>query len=131
MTRPLTEFQATVLFTVQQNGPVSVADVTYHLPVSASAARSRLETLERRGLIARTYTGHHRGSQFAYTLTDAGSEALAGVDEVEADDGKCDLCTGTYDAHSKFCMLHPDKVAARQRARTQPTGSASEQVRGR
>lgn len=120
--RATTPFQTDVLFVVSQNSPASVADVARHLHVDDGAARSRLTTLERRGLIARHYTGHHRGSQFAYLTTDAGDAALADLDEQSAPGvDQCDLCSGTLTAHTKRCMFHPDKVAARQRARAQST----------
>lgn len=75
----LTEFQAQVLGYVDSQGPVSVADVASSLMVTASSARSRLDTLERRGLLAVQVTGHHRGRGRAYVTTDKGSEAVAAV----------------------------------------------------
>lgn len=78
--RVLTERQITMLFVVGQNEPVSVRDVAYHLLMDEPAARSRLVTLERRGMLDRQYTGHYRESLFAYTLTAAGWAAVSAAD---------------------------------------------------
>lgn len=111
MSGRLTAWQATLLFVVDQNGPASVADVATHALADEPAVRSRLATLERRGLVARTYTGHNRGSSFAYLCTDAGRTALEGADLPPEVDG-CDIC-GANDGHFRHCMFHPDVVARR------------------
>src|SRR5690606_27277133 len=72
----LNEAQLTILFVVNNSGPVSVADVAGHTLTDDSWARHRLATLERRGLVSRTYTGHHRGSSFAYNITGKGESVL-------------------------------------------------------
>lgn len=81
-THALTVKQATALWVVEQNEPVSVADVAGHMMVSESAARSALNRLEQRGLVGRTYTGHHRGSLFAFEVTRKGAACLARADTV-------------------------------------------------
>lgn len=107
--RALTEFQINVLFVVSQNGPVSVADVAGHLLVDGGAARSRLSTLERHGLVARRYTGHHRGSNFAYDVTRQGEAALEGFDgeAVELAPGECSICGLTESRHMRACPHNP------------------------
>lgn len=81
-THALTVKQATALWVVEQNEPASVADVAGHMMVSESAARSALNRLEQRGLVGRTYTGHHRGSLFAFEVTRKGAACLARADTV-------------------------------------------------
>jgi DNA-binding MarR family transcriptional regulator len=79
-TLALTVKQATVLWVVEQDGPVSVADVAHHILVSDGVARGVLNRLERRGLVGRTYTGHGRYSVFAFEITAKGSTLLADLD---------------------------------------------------
>lgn len=120
MTRPLSSLQVDVLFVVQQNSPVSVADVAYHLNIDTGPCRSRLSTLERRGLVARQYTGHHRSGLFAYTVTDAGTAALAELDSPDAggdgddglDLGECYLCGLFGGRHLRACLNHPGRNSA-------------------
>lgn len=78
-TRQLTTLQEQVLGYVESEGPVSVSDVASSLLITDSAARSRLATLERRGLLSIQWTGHHRGraGTAAYVTTDAGSALAA------------------------------------------------------
>lgn len=82
MSIALTTKQATVLWVVEQNEPVSVSDVASHTLMGESAARSALNRLEHRGLVCRTYTGHHRGSHFAFTVTRKGTDSLARADTI-------------------------------------------------
>ena len=78
--RALTVKQATMLWVVEQNEPLSVADAAMHTMMTESAARSSLNALERKGLVGRTYTGHHRGSLFAFEITRKGARSLARAD---------------------------------------------------
>lgn len=81
MTTSLTPLQLDVLGIVDECGPISVSDLTYHLPIANSSARSALNALERRGLIGRTYTGHHcHGAQFAFEIKGKGQDVLAEMD---------------------------------------------------
>ena len=79
----LTVRQETALWVVSENEPASVADVADHMLVSRSAARSALTRLERRGLVGRRYTGHHRGCSFAFHVTREGARLLT---DTEGDD---------------------------------------------
>lgn len=65
-TQKLTRLQEDVLGVVRECGPVTVADVAYHLPIGESSARGVLARLEAKRLIDATYTGHHRGNGRAY-----------------------------------------------------------------
>lgn len=78
--RALTEQQINVLFVIGQNGPLSAGDVASHL--LASDQRSRITTLENRGLVGRQYTGTslRSGETVAYVLTEAGEAALSAAD---------------------------------------------------
>lgn len=76
MTVKLTPLQEQVLGYVESEGPVSVADVATSLLISEPAARSRLDTLERRGLLSVQHVGHHRGRGKAYVTTEQGSAAV-------------------------------------------------------
>lgn len=106
--RRLTGYQATLMMIVENNGPASVADVAGHALIDEGSARARLATLERRGYVARTYTGHSRGSLFAYEVTPAGSEALALADVPEDSDG-CDLCGMVDGRHMRACIANPER----------------------
>jgi predicted ArsR family transcriptional regulator len=66
MARPLTRRQYDVLTVVQENGPVTVRDVTYHLPITESSARGILSRLEWRGLVDAVYTGTRANGARAY-----------------------------------------------------------------
>ena len=108
---------ADMLFVVQQNGPVTVRDAARHAYCDPGVARSRLNSLENRGLVARQYTGLG-GHAMGFTITDAGEDTLDALDGNDArPEGICDLCDRPFDNHSSMCMLHPDKIARRQAAR--------------
>lgn len=77
--RQLTPLQEQVLGYVDSEGPVTVADVAGSMLVRDSSARSALDSLERRGLLAVQHTGHHRGRGRAYVTTDKGSALAAQV----------------------------------------------------
>jgi len=106
--RSLTSKQSMVLWVVAQNEPASVGDVAYHLLFDDSNARSALAGLERRGLVDRQYTGHHRRSQFAYVVTGAGSAVLNTMDDPEeSSSNECGLC-GLAGKHLRRCAANPN-----------------------
>lgn len=116
-TRAPSEGQVTLLFVVAQNGPASVADVAGHLLMDDKSARDRLATLERRGLVSRQYTGHHRGSTFAYVITATGQQAIADRDDPAAEEalapGECWACGRTDGRHVRACVNNPDRTPRR------------------
>jgi len=70
----VTRQRADVLGVIDANGPLTADDVSYHLPISSSAARSLIARLEAANLI-RVYTNIGRAR--AYVSTEAGRVALA------------------------------------------------------
>ncbi len=113
MPKKLTQPQATMLFVIDNNAPATTAEVARHLLMDDKAARSRLATLERNGLVERNYTDTNlRGATFAYTLSSAGAEALEATDhltEEEVEAGVCDLCGLSDGKHLRACILNPDR----------------------
>lgn len=130
-----TPIQATMLFVVGNNEPVSVADVAYHTLMAEGTVRSRLATLERRDWITRTYTGHGRGSSFAYLLTTAGRAALDAADvpdDEDEPDGACTMCGLTDGRHMRACPHNPDRATSRDKnsARNSSRSVDAKSVRG-
>lgn len=74
--RPLSALQAQVLGVIDSSrDPLSPADVASHLLVSPSSARSALMALERRGLVAASYSGNRTLARH-YTRTTRTADAL-------------------------------------------------------
>ena len=69
----MTRQRADVLGVIDANGPVTADDVSYHLPITSSAARSQIARLEAANLI-RVYTSIGRAR--AYVSTETGRAAL-------------------------------------------------------
>lgn len=107
----LSRIQETMLWIVDEHAPASVADCAGHALVDTGRARSTLATLERRGLVDRTYTGHDRRSVFAYVTTPAGAGLAS---EPELAEGECDLCGLTDGRHMRACIANPDRHPARR-----------------
>lgn len=94
--RPLTSRQIDVLDVVDSVGPVTASEVgDYHLPIGQTSARSALNSLERRGLVAAVYTGYGKRGR-AYQTTAEGervmsegvpSDAIRGAGEGGSDGG--------------------------------------------
>lgn len=59
----LTRLQNDVLGIVRECGPVTAADVAYHLPIGTDRARGVLARLEARKLVDAVYTGHGRSGR--------------------------------------------------------------------
>lgn len=72
----LTMFQAQVLGVIADGGLKSVSDIAADLLVSDSKARSTINALERRGLLARNYTAATTHS-FLVGATKAGEAEVA------------------------------------------------------
>jgi DNA-binding MarR family transcriptional regulator len=75
----LTSRQLATLFVVSQQEPVSVRDVADGLLTTQSAARARLDALERRRMLDRHYTGTSHG-RICYVLRAEGRTVLDAFD---------------------------------------------------
>lgn len=75
----LTQRQQNALWIVREHGPVTVSDLEYHhLNGDYAACHGMLARLEARGLVQRTYTGHHRSNgRSAYAITRDGEQAVS------------------------------------------------------
>ena len=74
--RPLTALQAQVLGAVSQDKGRTVSRLARDVLAATSSVRGAVNTLERRGLVAATYTGHGSPAR-GYVITAAGQVALA------------------------------------------------------
>lgn len=113
--RPLTRLQQDLLHVAAGNGPVSATDAAFHLLVRTPRCRAAMDRLVGRGLLERVYTGHDRRSLSAYTVTEAGTDALAGLDEPTGVCVFCDQPDGS--PHRSVCMLSEHSTERRRQAR--------------
>ena len=119
----LTPLQEQVLGYVDEQGPVSVADVAASLLVSPSSARSRLETLERRGLLAAQMTGHHRGRGRAYVTTARGGALAAEIfDSADTAGSEGDAGEGEHGAFPVRLVAYSDGTFTRVSDAAAPRG---------
>jgi DNA-binding MarR family transcriptional regulator len=83
---PLSPLQQHVLGVLKDAGTCDAHELGRHLLVDGVRLGAPLLGLERRGLIGRTYTGHHFGSGHAYVITEDGREAAIAAFSEEGDD---------------------------------------------
>lgn len=75
--RALTARQADSLFIVKRNGPITAADLAYHLNGTTSSARGVIRRLEARKLVEATHTGQFGTRAAACFITERGDRELA------------------------------------------------------
>jgi len=74
----LTLTQMSVLGTVSREGPLTIGELANHEHVKPPSATRTVTSLEGAGLVARS-SSDDDGRQVLVTITDAGSELLAGI----------------------------------------------------